>query len=96
MLVDFKNKEVQELKVPHLIVLYALKNKSSEYMLNIAKEYNISVYTMSKTCARLSSTGYHNNRTKGLGYIESKVYGRTRELNLTEKGKALVDKIFLN
>jgi len=95
MLINFKNKEAQELKIPQLIVLYELKNKSSEFMFNIAKEYNITDYTISKTCARLSDSGY-NNITKGLGYIESKVYGRTRELKLTEKGKALVNKIFLN
>ena len=96
MVVNFKNKEAQELRVPQLIVLYELKNKSSEFMFNIAKEYGMTDYTVSKTCARLSNSGYNNNTTKGLGYIESKIYGRTRELKLTEKGKALVDKIFIN
>jgi DNA-binding MarR family transcriptional regulator len=95
MRLNFKAKEIQELKVPHLVILLELINKPFELMSSISEAYNITTYTISKACMRLGNGGY-GNRTKGLGYIESAVQGRTRRLRLTEKGKDVVSKIFIN
>lgn len=83
--------KAKDFTVLQILVLYEIY-KGNDMMYDIKHKYEMTDYTMSKTCYRLTERGYYTS--KGLNLIGIKREGSFKRLHLTDAGKELVQELF--